>query len=242
MASGRTPRLRNGRAVGGSQKWLQLVVNRRPQVINGALAGALKLEPDDTIQWLSPLETDTPPFKEYRDEEFLRRLDVTLDQKPLADFWPRLGPQWDGLARTTVSKRCLLIEAKANLPEFDSSESKALSGRSKEKIHEALGKTKKGLRAGNRADWTRCFYQYANRLAHLYLLNEMNNIKAALVFVYFVGDTTVRGRKPVSREGWEAAIDLAHHHLGVRPNAPWMRDNVFDVFIDVDHLKDIPWP
>ena len=110
------------------------------------------------------------------------------------------------------------------------------------KIQQALDDTKKFLRAGKRADWTTCFYQYANRLAHLYLLRELNKLDAALVFVYFVGDTTVPGRKPVSREGWEAANDLALNHLAVRPNAPWMKQNVFDVFINVDDLRHISSP
>ena len=225
----------------GSQRWLQIAVNRRPQVIDGALAGSLHLARGDSIRWLSPLEDDDPPFKEYRDEEFLQRLGIKLERKPLVDFWPRGGPQWDGLARTD-SGRYLLIEAKANIPEFDSTPS-AASSRSLVKIRQALDDTKKSLSVRHPVDWTQCFYQYANRLAHLYLLKELNKIDAAaLVFIYFVGDTTVPGRKPVSREGWEAAIDLAHHHLGVRPNAPWMRQNVFDAFIDVDDLRHIPWP
>ena len=137
--------------------------------------------------------------------------------------------------------RCILVEAKANIPEFDSTPS-AASSRSRVKIQQALDDTKKFLRAGKRADWTTCFYQYANRLAHLYLLRELNKLDAALVFVYFVGDTTVPGRKPVSREGWEAANDLALNHLAVRPHAPWMKQNVFDVFINVDDLRHISSP
>ena len=88
-----------------------------------------------------------------------------------------------------------------------------------------------------------CFYQYANRLAHLYFLKELNKVDAALVFIYFVGDTTVSGKDPVSREGSrQAAIDLATHHLGVRIHSPWIRDNVADVFIDVGDLSHIAWP
>ena len=236
--SSRDPGEDAGGAKRGSQMWLQLAVNRRPQVIDGAVAGSLHLERGDSISWLSPLGDDAPSFKEYRDEEFLQRLDIKLERKPLADFWPRGGPQWDGLARTD-SGRYLLIEAKANIPEFDSSPS-AASTRSLDKIQQALGDTKDFLKVRKPVDWTQCFYQYANRLAHLYLLKELNKVDAALVFVYFVGDTTVPGRKPVSREGWEAAIDLAHNHLGVSPNSPWMRENVFDVFINVDDLKQIP--
>ena len=49
-----------------------------------------------------------------------------------------------------------------------------------------------------RTDWSHCFYQYANRLAHLYLLRESNGLDAFLVFVYFVDDRTVPNRDPVS--------------------------------------------
>ena len=228
-----------GAAPRGSKRWLQVAVNRCPEVIDNAIVEALRLPQGESIQWLSPMETDIPPFKEYRDEEFLERLGVRLEHRPLRDFWPRRGPQWDGLAFTS-SGRCLLIEAKANIPEFNSSQS-AASERSLARIKGALDKTREFLGVKNGVDWTSCFYQYANRLAHLYLLKELNMADAALVFVYFVGDTTVRGTKPVSREGWEAANDLALHHLGVRPNSPWMRRNVFDVFIHVNDLSHIPW-
>ena len=67
-------------------------------------------------------------------------------------------------------------------------------------------------------------------------------IDVILVFVYFTGDTTVPGRDPVSREGWETAIGLATHHLGVRSSSPWIRENVIDVYIDVEGLSQIPWP
>ena len=217
--------------------WLQLAVNRRPKVINDALTESLKLERSDTIRWLSPLENDDPPFKEYMDKEFLERLCINLEHTPLKDFWPRSGPRWDGLAKTN-GDRSLLIEAKANIPEFDTTPSSASSG-SLEKIQQALDDTKEFLKVRKQVDWTTCFYQYANRLAHLYLLKELNKVDAALVFVYFVGDDTVPGRDPVSREKWEAAIELAHHHLGVRPNSPWMKQNVFDVFIDVHDLNDV---
>ena len=37
-------------ALGGSQRWLQLVVNRCPNVIDEAIAKAINLEPDETVQ------------------------------------------------------------------------------------------------------------------------------------------------------------------------------------------------
>ena len=222
----------------GSQRWLQLAVNRCPDVIDGAIAKTMGLEHGETVQWLSPLESDG--FAECRDHAFLKRLGIIPQYQRLEDFWPAQGPVWDGLARTS-SGRCLLIEAKANIPEFSTSPTGASEG-SLHQIRKAFDETRAFLRVRTKTDWSECFYQYANRLAHLYFLRELNKVDAALIFVFFVGDTTVRDREPVSREGWQAAIDLADHHLGVRAHSPWMRDNVADVFIDVGDLCHITWP
>lgn len=222
----------------GSQRWLQLAVNRCPAIIDDAISRAFGLEQDETIEWLSPLQSED--FIEYRDHAFLERLGLSPQHRRLSDFWPAGGPVWDGLARTSTG-RSLLIEAKANIPEFDSSPTRA-SARSLTKIEEALEETRSFLRVRAETDWTRCFYQYANRLAHLYFLKEVNRVDAALVFVYFTGDTTISGVNPVSREGWEAAVGLATNHPGVRLSSPWIRENVVDVFIDVDDLRHIPWP
>ncbi len=231
--------MNEGPALRGSQRWLQLAVNRCPNVIDEAVAKAINLDQDETIQWLSPLESDA--FTEYRDQGFLERLGIRPQHRHLVgDFWPPGGPVWDGLARTSGG-RCLLIEAKANLPEFDSSSTRA-SQKSLHKIKRALEETRTFLGISSEADWSKCFYQYANRLAHLYFLKELNKIDAALVFAYFVGDTTVPGRDPVSREGWQTAIGLATHHLGVRADSAWIRDNVADVFIDVNDLRPVIWP
>ena len=221
----------------GSQRWLQIAVNRCPGVIDSAIANALGLCPGEEIEWLSPLESDC--FAEYRDTQFLERLSVSLDCRPLKDFWPKKGPQWDGLARTSGG-RLLLLEAKANIPEFDSTPTGA-TGKSLKKIKKALEETRKFLKVKSETDWSQCFYQYANRLTHLYLLKELNRLDAFLVFVYFVDDRTVSNRDPVSREGWEAAISLATQHLGI-PRSPWVSENVKDVFIDVSDMAHVSWP
>ena len=227
-------------ALRGSQRWLQLVINRCPKLIDDAIGEAIGLGQGEKIEWRSPLESDC--FREYRDEAFLDRLCITPQQLrlQLKDFWPTGGPVWDGLAKTSRGRR-LLVEAKADIPELDSSRTRA-SGKSLSQIEEALRKTRCFLGVRSETDWTKCFYQYANRLAHLYFLKKVNEIDAALVFVYFVGDKTVCGREPVSKEGWDAAISLATHHLGIGTNSRWIRNNVADVFIDVDDLCRIPWP
>ena len=58
----------------GSQRWLQLAVNRCPDVIDEAISRAMGLGQGETIQWLSPLESDD--FLEDRDQAFLERLGI----------------------------------------------------------------------------------------------------------------------------------------------------------------------
>ena len=70
-------------------------------------------------------------------------------------------------------------------------------------------------------------------------LREVDGVDAVLVSVYFVGDDTVRETEPVFREGWNDAIVLATEHLGLRASSPWLRKNLFDVFLDVADLRDV---
>ena len=114
---------------------------------------------------VSPLESDA--FREYRDQEFLDRLGVALNSRPLAEFWPRGGPWWDGLAWTSEG-RCVL---KANIPEFNSDPSRA-SPASLHRIQAAFAETKAFLRVRSDTGWSRCFYQYARRITHLHLLGD----------------------------------------------------------------------
>ena len=227
-----------GQKLRGSQRWLQVAVNRCPEVLDRAIAATVGIAPDEVLKWVSPLEDDG--FREYRDQAFLGRLGVTPKIRALGAFWPPRGPRWDALARTSGG-RCVLVEAKANISEFNSDPSGAVPA-SLRRIQEAFAETRAFLKVRSETDWSRCFYQYANRIAHLYFLKEVNKVDAVLVFLYFVGDDTRPRVQPVSREGWEAAISLANEHLGLRASSPWLRKNVFDVFLDVDALRHATWP
>jgi len=79
----------------------------------------------------------------------------------------------------------------------------------------------------------RPFYQYANRIAHLYLLRVLNGIPAYLVFVYFLNDEIMGG--PKTEEEWIGALKLLHAYLGIGRNK--LGKFVIDVFIDVRDLK-----
>ena len=206
--------------------------------MNAAIASAMNLPGGVGIQWRSPLEEDN--FSEYQDSHFLRNLGVELQRRKLSSFWPRWGPVWDGLARTS-NGRSILVEAKANIPEFHSSPCGA-GEKSLARIRRTLDETKQFLTVPLDSDWTRCFYQVANRLAHLYLLKELNGVDAALVFVFFVGDTTISEEKCTSRLEWEQETSLMLEHLGIRRDSHWLHENVFDVFIEVDDLVNVRWP
>ncbi len=226
------PRLRQGAKLRGSQRWLQIAVNSCPSVIDSAIRNT-GIRLDEPIVWNSPLDSDD--FAEYMDAAFLKQLGVRLDQRELCDFWPNSGPRWDGLARSGDS--VLLIEAKANIRELNSSPCGAQPA-SRAKIRAALSETRDFLKVTSDTDWTKCFYQYANRLAHLYLLRKLNGCDAYLVFVYFVDDHTT---KPVSQSGWHAAVALAKAHLGL-PKSDWASLYVRDAYIDTANLSHVDWP
>jgi len=217
-------RIQQRQASRGSQKWLQALINEHSDVVNRQLAVPLGLSETDSIHWLSPLENDD--YAEYSDQAFLDRLGISLDSYPFANFWPKRGPVWDGLARTE-SGQVLLVEAKAHIPEMVSPAS-AASEPSLDVIRRSLEETKRFLGSGSTVDWSTCFYQYTNRLAHLYLLRELNGIPAFLVFVYFIGDTDMGG--PGTKEEWEGGIKLMESFLGLRRHR--LSRYVVHMFID----------
>ena len=192
--------------VKGSLKWIQRAVNIRPEMLDGPLCERLGA---GKINWRSPLVGDH--FAEYRDAGFLARLGLDDLRDSLEDFWPRRGPQWDALA-TSDRGDVLLVEAKAHIAELFSSPTQA-SATSLERIERALASTSALLKASPRAAWSQCFFQYANRLAHLAFLRGHGK-QAWLVLVSFVGDEAVGG--PRTAEAWESAYAVMDHVMGLR--------------------------
>lgn len=212
----------------GSQRWLQILVNRHPERINHYLAEALELEAAESVKWQSPLENDD--YAEYRDQAFLKQLGIPVGSVDLKSFWPRLGPQWDGLARTDRDD-LILVEAKAHISEMCSSPTGA-KGKSLELIHASLDETKRFVRSRAKLDWSTCFYQYTNRLAHLYFLREKARLRAYLLLIYFLNDHDMGG--PTTEAEWQGAIKLVEAFLGLRRHR--LSDHILRVFIDVDEL------
>jgi hypothetical protein len=214
----------------GSQYWLQQAVNRHPGILSMWLKSKLNLNKSNDIEWLSPLAKDN--YLEYKDNKFVKKLEIELPDESLESFWPRHGATWDALAKTSNGD-VLLVEAKAHIPELLSgpcgAKEPALT-----KIRESLDRTQKFLGVTPRADWSQTFYQYTNRLAHLYLLRELNHLPAWLVFMYFVNAQDVDG--PCSVDEWKGAIKLMHLYLGI--NNHRLSKYMIDLFIDVNELKE----
>ena len=208
----------------GSLKWIQHIVNDLPHILNKPINEFIGSKKESRIEWLSPKADDD--YAEYRDQDFLDLLGIKLTKTKLGDFWPSRGPQWDALGRID-DKAYFLVEAKAHVAEIISS-SQAKAPSSKSLIKKSLKETAKALKLNPSFDLTKGFYQYANRLAYLYLLRTLNDIPAYLVFVYLVNDNT---HIPTRKQEWEGALQLMHSLLG--SNRHSLSRYIIDVFIDV---------
>lgn len=210
----------------GSLKNLQLLINNNPDLIQREISD--RLGNTTHIEWKSPLESDN--FAEYRDNDFLKRLEI--DDKitfPLNQFWPVRGPQWDALGKS--NETVFLIEAKANIPEMVSPSSKA-TNQSLELINKSFDEVKEYLNIRNEIDWSKTFYQYANRVAHLYFLIEKNKIDAHLIFIYFIKDKSVNGTETI--EEWKGAIKTMELYLGLSHHK--LKKYIHDIFIDIEQI------
>lgn len=219
-------RFRQGRATRGSQKWVQLLVNENPRLLTDAVRAAAKLSKDWMVRWVSPLMSDD--WAEYRDMDFLAAMGLGRLADDLEKFWPEGGPQWDALGRSNDGG-AVLVEAKSHTGELASS--CGATEDSLRMIERSLDATRVALGAEPTADWLNGFYQYANRLAHLYFFQH-SRVPARLVFLYFVNDAEMGG--PTSAGQWKTFLESAYRHLGLR--AALLPHGVVDVFIDVSTL------
>ncbi len=208
----------------GSLKDLQVLINDHKDLLDEKLSSILKTP--IRVDWKSPLKADH--FAEYRDDDFLSLLGIDSKLKsPLIGFWPKRGPQWDALG--IESDKVFLVEAKAHISEIVTPPTGA-GTESKSKIIESLSEVKEFLSINNNIDWSGTFYQYTNRIAHLYYLRVLNEINAFLVNIYFLNDDSVEGFAK-SEEEWNAALTIVKLYLGI-PKKHKLSKYMIDVFID----------
>lgn len=93
-----------GPAEKGSRLCLQQYIEKdKDRLSKSIIASSFSLmsflDKDLKITWKSPIKENK--FSEYRDD-FLNNLDlnIVIDDagKQLRNFWPKNGPQWDGIA------------------------------------------------------------------------------------------------------------------------------------------------
>ncbi|NIR64498.1 MAG: hypothetical protein GWN76_10865 [candidate division Zixibacteria bacterium] len=208
---------------------MQIIVNYNSRHLNDLLRPEMHLNSQDDIEWLSPLRGDS--YAEYKDGDILNIFKISLLNRSLETFWPRGGPVWDGLAKTSRGD-VILVEAKSHISEMVSS---CQAGpQALRQIQESMIEAAKSYESFMPDNWTSGYYQYANRLAHLYFLRNLNDIPAWLVFLYFVNDHEMSG--PESKDKWKNAIAEVHDHLGVK--AERLKPYVIDVFVDVLKLEE----
>jgi len=213
----------------GSQRWLQVAINRKPELLLGAFQRGGAIARRNSVTWHSPLEAYS--FQEYRDIAALEKAGIVKLEKPLNKFWPARGPVWDAIG--TSEGGPIFVEAKAHIPEAASPATKA-SLESQKLIKLSLDAARQFYAPRARADWSNLFYQYANRLAYQYFLREINNIRSTLVFLYFLNADDMLG--PSSEEEWQGASHLIHAVLGVPKDLT--AHGVFNVFLDTRLLQD----
>lgn len=214
-----------GKASKGSQRWLQEAVAQRPAELGSAVLAALPKCRGSDVRWLSPRADDD--YAEYSDAAALERAGLgELARRPLKAFWPARGPVWDAIARTDAGD-VILVEAKAHIPEMVSPATGA-RGASLALIERSLRETKKALGSTSPNAWTGTFYQYANRLAFLYLLRDLNRLPVHLAFLYFTHAPDIAGA-PGEAE-WRGAITVVHSYLGLGRHR--LSPYVADVFVE----------
>lgn len=236
-----------GQAERGSQRDIQWLFNEPKNRILLESRLGIKIANDG---WLSPVHDEE--YREYQDKGFMRKIGLsTYSNELVGKFWPKRGPVWDGLAKSSDGT-ILLFEAKAHISELFGGGMKAKSKDSCALIRKSLSETAKYIGACYDAvSWTDTMYQTANRLAHLYFLNkilkEKIGVKAKLVYLVFLNDESVLSCKE-TEEMWNTAIDVAERCILKLPfdktrfndgsEGSW-RDWVSHVFID---FKDIKCP
>ena len=212
------------------------LINNKKSILDEEIGRILSVG-DLSITWTSPIP---PDYNEYYDKDFLSELGVrklTDEKYPLDQFWPKRGPQWDALGYG--NGKGFIVEAKSHISELfrDINTSNPESSEFiKKSLDEVKGKITPFADKRYEGDWTKVFYQYANRLAHLYYLRVLNELDIYLVYVYFLNDPYWGINAVSSKEKWEGVISTVKNYLGFGDHPHGLSDYVIDVFVDYNEL------
>ena len=226
----------------GSQLHLRTYVNTYSEELNEEIIShspslVAFISGEQIIDWKSPLEHEN--YKEYQDD-FLKHYhedenSLQVSNQLLREFWPKNGPVWDGIGivKGTKQKGLILAEAKAHIRET-SSKIRATSNQSIFRITETLTDTKKQFGSNTLlTPWLNEYYQLANRLAYLHLLNQKLQIPTWLIQVNFIED---KKHISTSKEKWILHYQKVFQRLGISHSASLLSQLV------IMYLPVIPTP
>ena len=142
---------------------------------------------------------------------------------------------WDGWAVVRFkdgTEEILVVEAKANSPEFESPGTGSKGG-SRVNILRSLDEAKAFLGVPIDAVWYETYYQFCNHLTALYFLNEQVEVPSRLLMIYFICDQFPDGRDcPQSQGAWVSLISKMHQAIKL-PRDHRYSARVLDVFPNV---------
>ena len=202
----------------------------RSEKLGRAILKAVGAPRKTVIEWLYPSEdrNKEPQGLNFIEDRQLRERWKTV--------WPTSGRQqsWDGVAKLRVpGKRptWLLIEAKANHPEFCTPPTTA-KGAGRQKIQRTLNRVKRALGVQRDFSWLGSYYQHANRLAVLWFLST-NGQKAIFLDLLFIGDRFPDKRRcPRTEAEWQDLLHARRLTLGL-PKRHILSRNVHEVCLRV---------
>ena len=188
------------------------------------------------------------PDRELVGLEFLKSGEGEIDsclksvkevKEDFRENWPQTGKKMNWDAVGLADGKYVLCEAKARVGEIVKKHKLDDNAESAKKRLEAFQFATEKIRASQSAEvWLHNFYQMANRLFILALLDK-HNIPAVLLNIYFCGDC-FRGRTcPSDAKEWrEKILDKEFNKLGI-VNNEFVQDHVKSLFLHIDKEDEI---
>jgi hypothetical protein len=219
--------------VKGSKRHICWYVNHAPEHLNAALFSATTSLAEAAIsapEWVSPLANEG--YEEFWNERFLQRLDL-LDEhlESFREFWPfkpwandkvnpRGTPHWDAIARVPLAggvRGVIMVEAKAHRGELAKPNDRSKADeQSLKKIRSSFADVRAYFGIPDQTPaWESRYYQFCNRLAHLWWMNERARVPTWLVWVLTVDDPVWHDRMTAPQ--WHDVFQTIKSEVGLPP-------------------------
>ena len=222
----------------GSEFHLLRWMGRHRNKFNDEVSKAIGVK-GEKIEWLyfEFKSKNFIPDRELIGLEFLqgdkRKNEVQYAFENGEHSWPKIGQamNWDAVGR--IGDAYILCEAKAHVEEVEKTHEVEMSTSVPQRL-KAFEFAQNRLNASAKAeDWMHNYYQMANRLYVLALLDECH-VKAFLLNVYFCGDCHSNWKCPKTEDEWrKEIIQDEMKKLGVI-DSDFFKQRVKNLFLPVD--------